>query len=94
MRFVLLAAVAALLVGCATEPEPLADPPETEQAQDTTTQQGSGDLGIVSPAAGGVSPVTNPPNMDSGGGGVRDAVKDRAKKVKAGSSLDQLDEDF
>jgi hypothetical protein len=48
---------------------------------------------IVSPAAGGSSPVIGSDSIGGGGSGVGDAVKSRAKDVAGkagGSSLDQL----
>lgn len=93
-----LAAVACIaVIGCAREPEPLAEPPEGEQraaTQDATSQGGSDGIGITSPAAGGVSPVTGSESVGgAGGGSVGSVAKERAKDVAASSSssVDQYD---
>jgi hypothetical protein len=84
------------ILGCKEKEEPLANPPEGEQTQTSTTEQamGSGDgIGVISPATGGMSPVTGSDSVaGSGGGGVGIAAKEQAKRKAGGSSLDQLDD--
>lgn len=93
----LSAAFAVAWVGCAREPEPLAEPPEGEQgaaSQGATSQGGSDGIGITSPAAGGVSPVTGAESVGgAGGGSVGSVATERARGIggTAPSSLDQLD---
>lgn len=94
-RIALLAlALCALAVGCKEKEEPLADPPKGEQTSAQPGGGGQGGIGIVSPAAGTSSPVTNSDSVaGAGGGGVGAAAKDQARRAagKAGSSsLDQL----
>ncbi len=61
----LLFLFALVMVGCAEQPEPLAAPPKEPQATEASVPSGGGDgVGIVSPAAGSISPVTG-----GGGGG-------------------------
>lgn len=90
-----LAAVACIaVIGCAREPEPVAEPPEGEQTATTTQGGGSDGIGISSPAAGGMSPVTGAESVGgAGGGSVGSAAKDKAKDVAASSSssVDQYD---
>jgi hypothetical protein len=84
------------LFGCAEKPEPMANTPEGEQTQapDTgTSAQGGGGEGVhvISPAAGGVSPVTNSDSVaGSGMGGVGNAAKDQAKRIGGGQSQGSL----
>ncbi len=99
-RLALLAIAATALVGCAEKPEPMADPPAGEQTQSKETAQSPGTGGnesvnVISPAAGGISPVTGSDSVaggSSGGSGVGQAAKDQAKRAAAkasGSSLNQ-----
>lgn len=95
MRTVVIAALVFFtLAGCAEKPEQLANPPEGEQIQTSTTEQakGSGDgIGIVSPASGGMSPVTGSDSVvGSGGGSVGSAAKDQAKRIGGGQSQGSL----
>lgn len=97
MRWFVLALIAVFAIGCAKEME--ADIPEEESAAATEYEGGGFDereeVGVVSPGAGGVAPVTNPQSVQgAGGGGVGSAAKDLAKRKAGGTaatSLDQLD---
>lgn len=73
---------------------------KTEAAAPSTgsgTGAGEG-VGILSPGAGGLSPVTGSQELVEGGGGVQQVVKERAKSVASqpptslGSSLGQDDD--
>lgn len=86
------------LGGCSTPP---AEPSETEKEKVENSApaeggSGSGGVNIVSPAAGGISPVTNTESVGGAGmGGVGQAAKDQAKRKAGGSSagsLGQLDQ--
>ena len=94
MQKFLLAALALAVVGCAEKLEPTAEPPAEGQASvQAAPKSGSGGIGIVSPAAGGVSPVTNSDSVaGGGGGGVQQAAKQQAKDAASkvgGGNLDQ-----
>ncbi len=83
-RLIALLLVASLALVACQKPaeEPAAATPEP--AAPTATEPGG--TGPISPAAGGVSPVTNPQAVEgSGMGGVGQAAKDRARSV-AGSA--------
>lgn len=95
-RLALIALFGSLLVGCAEKPEPLAETPEGEQTSAPQTTGGGGDsVGVISPAAGAISPVTNSESVaggSSGGSGVGQAAKDQARRAASqagGGSLDQ-----
>ena len=95
MRTVVIAALVFFsIAGCAEKPEQLANPPEGEQTETVTTEQaqGSGEgIGIVSPASGGMSPVTGSDTVTgSGGGSVGGAAKDQAKRIGGGQSQGSL----
>lgn len=85
--------------GCAEKPEPMATPPEGEQTQapiNETQAQGGGDnsVQVLSPAAGGVSPVTGSDSVaGSGMGGVGNAAKDQARRIGGGQSQGSLGND-
>jgi hypothetical protein len=84
-----------LLAGCATPAEPVAEPPaEDSAAVEAPARAQNNSVQPTSPAAGGMSPVTNPQAVQgSGGGGVGQAAKDQARRNVGGtapSSLDQL----
>ncbi len=95
MRKIVLAAFAVVLVGCPEPFEPLAEPPGEEESSVQAAPKSGGDgIGIVSPAAGGVSPVTGSDSVaGGGGGGVRQAAKQQAKDAASkvgGGNLDQV----
>lgn len=77
---------ALLLTACqkpAEEPAAAASP---ETAAQPAPEAGGG-TGPISPAAGGVSPVTNPQSVEGAGmGGVGQAAKDRARDVAGSAS--------
>jgi uncharacterized protein GlcG (DUF336 family) len=82
----LILGVALSLAACqkpAEEPAAAANPEPTVQ----TNPQSGGGTGPISPAAGGVSPVTNPQSVEGAGmGGVGQAAKDRARDVAGSAS--------
>lgn len=91
-------ALALLLAGC-TPTEPVADEThnsETAQSGQAPNVGAQDDPGVqvISPAAGGASPVVGAENVggSGGGSGVGQAAKDKARDVAggSGSSLDQL----
>jgi len=94
MRTVVIAALVFFaLAGCKEKAEPLANPPEGEQTQTSTTEQAKGSgggIGIVSPASGGMSPVTGSDTVTGSGGGVGSAAKDQAKRIGGGQSQGSL----
>ena len=99
MRTLALLALVFVTLGCAERPEPLAEPPSGEQPSSPgEPPQGGGTagIGIVSPAAGTSSPVTNSDSVaGAGGGGVNAAAKGQAHKAAenmGGGSLNQLDD--
>ena len=96
-RFALLGLIVLVVaLGCKEKEEPLAEPPSGEQTSAQPSGGGSNDIGIVSPAAGTSSPVTNPGAVQgSGGGSVGAAAKGQAHKAAekaGGTSLNQLDD--
>ncbi len=92
-RLALFALAVAALTGCAEKPEPMADPPagDQQQAQAPPAGGGTSEIGIISPAAGGVSPVVGSDSVaGSGAGGVGNAAKDQAKRIGGGQSQGSL----
>jgi hypothetical protein len=102
MKWLALIAAVAMLAGCQPTPPvdegttpPGGTPPNATTSTDpnnpnaTATAQPSGGegIGIVSPAAGGLSPVTGSDSVvGGGGGGVGNAAKGKAKDIAAASS--------
>lgn len=73
-RFLPLALIA--LVGCN-----VSKPGGGATTDKPATVSQDKDPGVVSPAAGGISPVTNPGAVQGAGSGVGQAMKDRARGV-------------
>jgi hypothetical protein len=85
-KIVLGLAMAALLLGCNPTKQPASEP---ESSQPPAAE--GGNVGIVSPAAGGLSPVTGGESIEGNAGGVGSALKGKAKDI-AGSSPSSLNQ--
>jgi hypothetical protein len=77
------------VVGCSSQPAAEENTPTNQEtpADDSGASNTGGDSGVnvISPAAGGASPVTGAHNVQGGGSGVGQAAKDRARSA-AGSN--------
>lgn len=74
-----------IVLGCQpAEPGAEPKPPQAASAAPAPTEDGGGGIGIVSPAAGGMSPVLGSDSVGGGGSGVGTAMKAKARDIAAG----------
>ena len=93
MRVVLFALLTLFVVGCGKPVEPMAEPPDEEQASQQS-EQSRDSIGILPTAGAGLAPVTGSDSVTgSSGGGTHQAAKDMARKVGGSSSIDDYDFD-
>ncbi|MCH7904533.1 MAG: hypothetical protein IH944_08200 [Armatimonadetes bacterium] len=93
MRVLLFALLTLFVVGCGKPVEPMAEPPDDEQASQQPAKSEES-VGILPTAGAGLAPVTGSDSVTgSGGGGTHQAAKNMAKKVGGSSSIDDYDFD-
>lgn len=93
MRVLLFALLTLFVVGCGKPVEPMAEPPDDEQASQQPAKSDES-VGILPTAGAGLAPVTGSDSVTgSGGGGTHQAAKDMARKVGGSSSIDDYDFD-
>lgn len=88
MKSLLLATVCLIGIGCASKPAQPTGPASAKALPPGAAKPGSGDgIAPVGPNVGSMTPVVGGENLGgTTGGGVGQALKDRAKKAASSSS--------
>lgn len=91
-----LMGAALVLSGCGSgsdTPKPTPNNPNPEKPKTASAAQPGGQesVQVISPAAGGMSPVTGTDSVQGGGSGVGNVMKDRARGI-AGNSPSSLNQ--
>lgn len=81
-NFLFLLAVAAICVGCSSEPQATVSTPANSSANLPPGGAGGGsDIAPMTTAPVGTAPISGGNNIGEGGGGVQQAIKDKAKQT-------------
>jgi hypothetical protein len=80
-NFLFLVAVIALCTGCGSEPQASASTPANKSANLPPGGSGGSDIAPMTTAPVGTAPISGGNNIGEGGGGVQQAIKDKAKQT-------------